>query len=173
LPTSQVLAHAAMLLASTLGAGSSSSAVTVSAYLAPVEDDVVGQDFSAAQVEKKLRDRLGRRGPVRLVDEPERGAMRLQVTGCTRVQDASVTRDRAPQPPVTLPKGGGTVIREESYGASVENRTFVVLSVRVVWQDEVREFASGERDLSLDDAAAAVARELEKLAKRKRPRSGR
>jgi hypothetical protein len=99
--------------------------------------------------------------------------MRLQVTGCTRVQQARVTRDREPQPPVTLPKGGATVIREESYGVSVENRTFVVLSVRVVWQDEARELASGDLDLSLDDAAAAVARQLETLAKRKRPRSGR
>jgi hypothetical protein len=159
-----------MLLASALGA---SPVATVSAYLAPVEEDAVGEDFSAAQVEKTLRDRLSRRAALRLVDEAERGGMRLQVTGCTRVQQARVTRDREPQPPVTLPKGGATVIREESYGVSVENRTFVVLSVRVVWQDEARELASGDLDLSLDDAAAAVARQLETLAKRKRPRSGR
>jgi hypothetical protein len=172
LPTSQVLAHAVMLLASALGTGPPSSVAAVSAYLAPVDEDVVGEAFTTAQVEKKLRERLSRRTGLRLVDEPERGAMRLQVTGCTRGQEARVTRDREPQPPVTLPKGGTTVIRDESYGVSVENRTFVILSVRVVWQDEAREVASGEKDLSLDDAVAAVVRELEKLAKGKRPRSG-
>jgi hypothetical protein len=97
--------------------------------------------------------------------------MRVQVTGCARVRQSTVKQDRQKHPPVTLPKGGTTLIREEEHGASVENRTFVVLSVRVVWQDETRELASGEADLSLEDAASMVARELERLAKRKAPRS--
>jgi hypothetical protein len=70
------------------------------------------------------------------------------------------------------PPGGTTVIRDEEYGASVENRIFVVLSVRVAWQDETRELASGEVDLSLEAAASKVARELEKLAKQKGRRPG-
>jgi hypothetical protein len=166
-----VLAVAAVLVASVLGVTPSPSG-KISAYLAPVDEEVVGEDFTAFQVENKLRDRLRRRNSLRLVDEPERGSMRLQVTGCTRVQAPRVTRDREPHPPVTLPPGGPTVIRDESYGVSVENRVFVVLSVRVVWQDEPQEIASGELDISLDDAASAVVRELEKLAKRKKPRSG-
>jgi hypothetical protein len=69
--------------------------------------------------------------------------------------------------------GAGTILTKDGeYGFSVENRTFVVLSVRVVWEDETRELASGEADLTLKAAASTVAREIEKLVKRKQRRSG-
>jgi len=172
-PQAKMLAHVVVLVLSALAAPRPSSGAAISTYLAPVDEDVLGEEFSAAKVETTLRDRLKRRAGLRLVDEPERGGMRVQVTGCARVQESTVKRDRERHPPVTLPKGHGTtLIRDEEHGVSVENRTFVVLSVRVVWQDETRELASGEVDLSLEAAASMVARELEKLAKRKGHRSG-
>jgi hypothetical protein len=166
-----MLAHVVVLVVSALAAPGAPSGAAISTYFAPVDEDVLGEEFSAAKVEATLRDRLKRRTALRLVDEPEPGAMRVQVTGCARVRQSTVKQDRQRHPPVTLPKGGTTLIREEEHGASVENRTFVVLSVRVVWQDETRELASGEADLSLEDAASMVAREIERLAKRKAPRS--
>jgi hypothetical protein len=167
-----MLAQIMVLAVSALAAPGPPSGAAISTYLVPVDEDVLGEEFSAAKVEKTLRDRLTRRAALRLVDEPEPGGMRVQVTGCARVQESKVKRDRERPPPVTLPKGGTTLIREEEYGASVANRNFVVLSVRVVWQDETQELASDEVDLSLEAAASRVARELEKLAKRKGRRSG-
>lgn len=145
------------------------------AYLVPVDESVLGEEFSAAQVETTLRERLGRRAAFRLVDEWDRGGVRVQVTGCARVEWSAVKREREPHPPVTLPPGAKprrTLIRDEAYGVSVENRTLVVLSVRVVWQDEVRDLVSGELDQTLEAAVSTVARELEKLVKRKQRRSG-
>ena len=163
-----MLAHV-VLAVSALAAPRPTSGASISTYLAPVDEEVLGEEFSAAKVETTtLRDRLRRRTALRLVDGPEHGGMRVQVTGCARVQAPTVKRDPQRHPPVTLPMGHGTtMIREEEHGVSVENRTFVVLSVRLVWQDETREIASGEADLSLEAAASMVARELEKLAKRK------
>lgn len=65
---------------------------------------------------------------------------------------------------------GPLLIRDESHGVSIENQSFVVLSVGVVGQDETREIPSGEWDQSVDAAVSTVANELEKLAKRKNPR---
>jgi hypothetical protein len=169
-----MLVQAVVLVASALAASRPSSGA-IATYLVPVDESVLGEDFSAAQVETTLRERLGRRAALRLVDELERGSARVQVTGCTRVEGSTVKREREPQPPVTLPPGRGTgttKIIDEVFGVSVENRAFVVLSVRVIWQDEVRDLASGENDQTLEAAASTVARELEKLVKRKRPRSG-
>jgi hypothetical protein len=169
-----MLVQAVVLVASAL-APSGPSSGAIATYLVPVDETVLGEDFSAAQVETTLRERLGRRTSLRLVDEFERGAVRVQVTGCMRVAGSTVKREREPQPPVTLPHGRGTgttKIIDEVFGASVEKRKLVVLSVRVVWQDEVRDFASAEVDQTLEAAASTVARELEKLVKRTRPRSG-
>jgi len=145
----------------------------ISAYLVPIDESVLGEEFSAAKVETTVRKRLGRSAALRLVDEFERGGMRVQVTGCARVEGPTVTRER--RPPITVPpgvKGAGTILtKDEEYGYSVENRSLVVLSVRVVWEDEVRDLASGEADQTLEAAASTIARELEKLVKRKQRRS--
>jgi hypothetical protein len=169
-----MLVQAVVLVASAFATPRPSSGA-IATYLVPVDETVLGKDFSAAQVETTLRERLGRQAALRLVDELERGGMRVQVTGCARVEGSTVKREREPQPPVTLPHGRGTgttKIIDEVFGASVEKRKLVVLSVRVVWQDEVRDLASGEADQTLEAAASTVARELEKLVKRKRSRSG-
>ena len=170
-PAANMLIQAVVLVALAAPRLSSDAIAT---YLVPVDETVLGEDFSAALVETTLRERLGRRAALRLVDEFERGAVRVQVTGCTRLEGSTVKREREPQPPVTLPHGRGTgrtKVIDEEFGASVVNRKLVVLSVRVVWQDEVREIASGEADQTLEAAASTVARELEKLVKRKRSRS--
>jgi hypothetical protein len=167
-----MLLQAVVLAASALAAPTPSSGAAIAAYLVPVDEAVLGEEFSAAKVEKTLRDRLGRRAVLRLVDEFERGGMRLQVTGCARAQEMIVERERSEPPPVNLPRPRKWLVRDEAYGVSAENRTFVVLSVRVVWQDEVRELISGDADLTLEAAASTVARELEKLVKRNRGRSG-
>ena len=167
-----MLVQAIVLAASALAAPRPSpSSEAIAAYLDPVDESVLGEDFSAAQVETTLRERLASRTALRLVDERTREGMRLQVTGCVRVDESAVKRDRERHPPVTLPPGGrgaGTILtKDEEYGFSAENRTFVVLAVRVVWQDETREIASGEADMTLKAAASTVAREIEKLVKRK------
>jgi hypothetical protein len=173
LAKADMLVQAIALTASVLASPSpSASSEPIAAYLAPVDESVLGEEFSAAKVEKTLRDRLARRARLRLVDERTPQAMRLQVTGCARVQESRAKKDPQRHPPVTLPPGGrgaGTILtKDEEYGVSVENRTFVILSVRVVWQDETRELSSGEDDLTLEAAASTVAREIEKLLKRKR-----
>ena len=148
---------------------SASGAIAV--YLAPVDDAVLGREFSAAKVEKTLRDRLERKGMLRLVDEKTREGMRVQVTGCARVEDAAIKRGPTDHPPVTLPPGrprGRLQGIDEDHVLKTETRSFVILSVLVVWEDERREIASSEQDLSLEAAASMVAREIEKLAKRKR-----
>jgi hypothetical protein len=169
-----MLIQAVVLVASALAApGPSASSAAIATYLVPVDEAVLGEDFSAAQVETALRGRLARRSALRLVDELTRGALRVQVTGCARVNASTVKREL--HPPATLPPGRGhgrVVIRDEEYGATAENRTFVVLLVRATWQDETREFASGEADLTLEGAASTVARQIEKLVKGKRVRSG-
>ncbi len=163
-----MLAHAFVLAVSALAAPKAPSATAIATYLAPIEEEVLGEEFSAAKVEKTLRDRLKSRSALRVMDEPERGSMRVQVMGCARVEGVAVKRDRSKNPPAGLPMGHGTtLIKDEQYGASVESKSFVVLSVRVVWEDETRDIASGEQDLSLEAAASMVARELEKLAKKK------
>jgi hypothetical protein len=171
-----MLFQAIVVVASALAApGASPSSDGIPTYLVPVDDSVLGKEFTAAQVETRLRDRLARRSALRLVDEPTRGGMRVQVTGCARVQETAARRDPERHPPVTLPPGGrgkGTIItKDEEIGVSVENRTFVILAVRVTWQDETREIASGEDELTLEAAASTVAREIEKLVKRKPRRS--
>jgi hypothetical protein len=169
-----MLGQAVVLLASALAApGPSPSSAEIATYLVPVDEYVLSEDFSAAQVETVLRARLARLSALRLVDELTRGGMRVQVTGCARVTGPTVKRD--PRPPVTLPPGRGhgrVVVRDEEYGAAVENRTSVVLLVRATWQDETRDLASGEADQTLEAAASTVAREIEKLVKQKRGRSG-
>jgi hypothetical protein len=172
-----MLLQAVVLVASALAApGASSRSEAIAAYLVPIDDAVLGKEFTAAQVETRLRDRLGRRSALLLVDEPTRGGMRVQVTGCARVQESAARRDPERHPPVTLPPGGrgkGTILtKDEEYGVSVENRTFVILAARVTWQDETREIVSGEDDQTLEAAASTIAREIEKLAKRKPRRSG-
>jgi hypothetical protein len=167
-----MLFQAVVLVASTLDAPrAAASSEPIAAYLVPVDESVLGEEFSAAQVEKKLRDRLARRATLRLVDERTREGMRLQVTGCARVEESRV-KHRERHPPVTLPPGrprsGAILEKDEDYGFAVENRSFVILAVRVVWEDETRELVSGEDDLTLEAAASTVAREIEKLIKRKR-----
>ena len=167
-----MLLQAVVLVVSALAASGPSSGA-IATYLVPVDEAVLGEKFSAPQVETTLRERLGHRSALRLVDEFERGGVRVQVTGCTWVEGSAVKREREPQPPLTLPHGRGTgttKIIDEMFGVSVEKWKLVVLSVRVVWQDEVRDLTSGEFDQTLDAAASTVARELEKLVKRKRSR---
>lgn len=169
-----MLAQAVLVVASAL-ATSRPSKDAIPAYVVPVDEGILGKDCTAAKVETTLRERLGRRSALRVVDELERGGVRIQVTGCARVEGPTATRDRERPPPVTLPPGAPTgriKVRDEEYGVSFENRIFVFLSVRVVWQDETRDLASGEKDQTLEAAAATVAREVEKLIKRKRRRSG-
>ena len=169
-----MLFYAVVLAAAALAAPQPSSS-SIAAYLVPVDESVLAEEWSAAKVETTLRERLGRRASLRVVDEWERGGMRVQVTGCARVEGPEVKRER--KPPITLPpgvKGAGTILtKDEEYGYSVEKRSLVVLSVRVVWQDEVRDIASGEADQTLEAAASTIARELEKLVKRNQRRSGR
>ena len=167
-----MLFQALVLMASALGPHGSASPEPITAYLVPVDEGVLGKEYSAAQLEKTLRDRLVRRAGLRLADEMTRGAMRLQVTGCAHVEESGVKKDGEGHPPVTLPPGlprsRAIVERGEEHGASIEKRSFVILFVRVTWEDETREFTSGEDDLTLQAAVSAVVREIEKLVKRKR-----
>ena len=150
------------------------SPAAIAVYLAPVDESVLGREFNAAMVEETLRDRLARKSTLRLVEERTREGMRLQVTGCARVEDSAVKRDTERHPPVTLPPGRPRSRLQgidEDHGLKAETRSFVILAVRVVWEDETRELASGEDDLTLEAAASSVARQIEKLVKRKPRRS--
>ena len=171
-----MLLRAVVLAASASAALSSpASPAAIAVYLAPIDESVLGKEFSAAKVEKTLRDRLARKGMLRVVDERTREGMRLQVTGCAHVEDSAVKQDPGRHPPVTLPPGrprGRLEGIDEDHALKAENRSFVLLSVLVVWEDETREIVTGEDDLTLEAAASTVAREIGNMVKRKPRRTG-